>query len=77
VPILLPAPGLFLDHELLAEPFGEPLPDQAGDDIGRTSRRICDQEADRPCRIVRRRGAARRHEQAGHAGCHETDRGAA
>ena len=50
--------GLVLDHELLAEPLGQPLADQPRQNVGGAARRIADHEANRPGRIVQRRGAA-------------------
>jgi len=67
--------GLVLDHELLAEPLGEPLADQPRDDIGRSARRISDNPAHRPGRIIQRRGAADRSD-CRNAHCDQTNRGA-
>jgi len=67
--------GLVLDHELLAEPLGEPLADQPRQNIGRTAWRIADHPADRPRRIIQRRGAADRADCAD-AECDQTNRDA-
>jgi len=61
-----------IDDELLAEPLRQPVTDQAGVDVGRSSRRKADDDMHRPRRIGfrahdarhgRERGAARRQLQ--------------
>ena len=50
---------LVLDHELRAEPLGEPLADQARQHVGRPAGRKSDDELHRPGRIVERAGVVR------------------
>jgi hypothetical protein len=42
--------GAVLDHELLAQPVGEPLADEARDAVGIAARREADQQTHRPLR---------------------------
>ena len=55
--------ALVLDDEGLAEPLGQPLPDQAAGDVGGAARRERHHDAHRPGRIVERHGGARQRGQ--------------
>ena len=48
-----------LDHELLAQDFRQPVGDDAGRDVGAAAGAEADQDANRPCRPVLRRGGRR------------------
>src|SRR5947199_125777 len=54
--------------ELLLEPLGECLSDQARDDVGGNSGRVGDDNAHRPRRIIEREGKARQRPGYGRAG---------
>ncbi len=54
---------LVLDHELLAEPLGETLADEARQHIGRPARRKSDHQPHRPGRIVEGAGIMRAGER--------------
>ena len=43
---------LVLDHERLAEPLLEPLPEHAGEDVGAAAGRERNHDGDRPRRII-------------------------
>jgi len=51
--------GSVLDHELLAQPLGEPSADEARSDVGYPAGRIADEETNRPRRIGLRAGKTR------------------
>ena len=61
--------GLVLGDKLLAEAIRQRLRDQARGNVGRTARRVADDEAHRPRRIIQRRRGARQNRHGGSARC--------
>ncbi len=57
------------DDEILAEPLGQPLPDQARGDVDPAAGRKADDDVHRPCRIGLRPGEARHGRERGSARC--------
>ena len=54
--------ALVLDDDTLAPHLGEPLPEHAGDDVGRSARGERHDDLDRLVRIALRDGGRRRHD---------------
>lgn len=57
---IVAGPGTILDDELLAEPFAEPIAEQAGADVGLAAGRVSDDDVRLPCRIIGGAGMTRR-----------------
>jgi hypothetical protein len=69
VPILPVAPGRFSTMKRLAEALGQPLTDQAREDVRRAAPGKADDDAHRPRRIGLRPSDARDGRQHGSARC--------